>query len=154
MKYIPFAIAMFLSLTLSTAWACSGRIAGGIDHEELERQETLALELALVSETIAVVEILEIDYQAPSLYVLTNEVIKGDLDEKAALPWHHDVRYGCKPSVSFFNIRVKEGLEYLVYIQDGQLRRAAHINRSFRLIPFEKELEIIRSTEGHGPAFP
>lgn len=154
MKYTAIAIAIFLSLTTITAWACSERIAGNIDHADLERQEALARELAVESEAIAVVEILDIDYQAPSLHVLTNELIKGDLDEKVELTWNHDDRFGCKASVEFHNIRVKEGMEYLVYVHDGKLRRAAQISRSYQTISFDKEIEIIRSAGGDGPTFP
>ncbi len=154
MKYTPIVIAILLTLTMTTAWACSGRIEGGIDHVDLERQGALALELAQDSDTIAVVQVLEVDYQVPRISVSTNEVIKGDLAEKAELRWDHDDRYGCKASVAFHNIRVKEGQEYLVYVQNGQLQRAAPLDRDYQIISFEKELEIVRATEENGPSFP
>jgi hypothetical protein len=114
MNRLLVALVILLFLEIDVAWACSGRIEGGIDYADLELQEALVQELAATAETIALVQVVQVDYEVPKLDVRTREVIKGTLDQRVELTWEGYDRYACKPSASFHNIRVTEGKEYFI----------------------------------------
>jgi hypothetical protein len=154
MNRLLVALVILLFLEIDVAWACSGRIEGGIDYADLELQEALVQELAATAETIALVQVVQVDYEVPKLDVRTREVIKGTLDQRVELTWEGYDRYACKPSASFHNIRVTEGKEYLVYLENGRLRRAAELYRSPRNVSFEREINLITATVSEDATFP
>jgi hypothetical protein len=147
MTRLILALSIVLFSIGNTAWSCSGRTEGGVDHEDLMQQEAMALELASASEAIALVRVEHVAYSEPGVTVELVKAFKGRMERRAELAWKHDDRYGCKASVSFHNIRVREGNQYLVYLQNGLLRRAAPVSRHYSSISLERELEIIAAVE-------
>lgn len=148
---IPFSMTQRLAffvlvfaLSLSHTWACSTRAFDGFDHEDIAVQEGLVQDLVASSDVIAIVEVLEVDRERLKTTVQAKEALKGELDQRSELtiPQRLD-RFACKGSASFHNAGMRVGREYLIYLEEGTLRRAASRARGQGTISFESEVQII-----------
>jgi hypothetical protein len=142
-RRLSYFILVF-ALSLSHAWACSTRTIDGVDHEDISVQGGLVQDLVASSDVIAIVGVLEVDRERLRTKVLAKEVLKGELDQRSelAMPQRLD-RFACKGSASFHNTVMRVGREYVIYLEDGKLRRAVSRVRGQGTISFESEVQII-----------
>ncbi len=148
-------LLMFVCLTFAVAqssFGCSGRLAAGVDHADLDKQRDLARELVMQADTIvlASVQSIEPGADAPNVKLGDVTILKGRLDELVIHldpdPDHMD-RFGCAYSVSFRNANMRVGKSYIVYLEDGIILRTGLTTRSANQISLDEEKRIAREAK-------
>jgi hypothetical protein len=107
-----------------------------LDQANLERERELAHQMAKSAELVVVGTVRSL--QRPSLESRTNgqvslevtETLKGSPLKELSLPWQDRIAISCDLSAMFRNVGFREDFSYIIYVEKGQIVRAAAAERS------------------------
>lgn len=115
------------------------------DEIDLKREISMTTELVVTADQIflATATSIEKDTRKASFELI--EALIGESEQVFSAVWDGSrVTIGCRASYGFNNILLEEGQSYLLYLRDGQIRRASKNETGRSGMSFIHELLIVR----------